>query len=83
MDLVLVPVIIAIVEFLRRVKVSDYFAAITIAVSGGVGLLFGLLGAPGVADGWAGLVGGLAASGVITALSRVNTNSSVSEKLVK
>lgn len=83
MDAVLIPVIIAVVEFLRRVKVSDWFAAITIAVSGGIGLLFGLLGAPGVNSGWEGLVAGLAASGVVTAVSRLGTSSSVTEKVVR
>lgn len=83
MDLVLIPVIIAVVEFLRRVKVSDWFAAITIAVSGGIGLLLGLLGAPGVTDGWTGLVAGLAASGFVTAASRLGTSSSVTDNVVR
>lgn len=83
MDVVLIPVIIAVVELLRRIKVSDWFAALTIVVSGGIGLLFGLLEAPGVTDAWSGLVAGLAASGVVTAVSRLGTSSSVTDNVVR
>lgn len=71
MDLVLIPAVVAAVEFLRRVKASDWFAAITILVSACIGVLLGVFGAPGVPDVWAGLTGALAASGIVTVATRV------------
>lgn len=71
MELVLIPAVVGAVEFLRRLQVRDYFAAMTIAVSAAIGVLLGVLGAPGVESAWIGLVGGLAASGLVTVASRV------------
>lgn len=70
-NIFLVTAVVATVEFLRRVKVSDYFAAITILAAGAIGVAAGLLGAPGVADAWDGLVMGLSASGLVTVATRV------------
>lgn len=70
-SLVLIPAIAGAVEFLKRLQIRDYFAAIIIAVSAVIGLLLGVFHAPGVADAWTGLVGGLAASGVVLVASKV------------
>lgn len=61
------------VEFLRRLQVKDYFAAITIFVSAAIGLVAGAFGAPGVSDAWNGVIAGIAASGLVTVASRVST----------
>jgi membrane protease YdiL (CAAX protease family) len=83
MELVLIPTVIAVVELLRRLQARDWFASLTIVAAGLIGLLFGALHAPGVVDAWSGLVGGLAASGVVTALTRINTSSSVGDRVTK
>lgn len=77
MELVLVPAVVGATEFLRRLQAKDFFAAVTIFIAGLIGLVLGLVGAPGVADAWSGLVGGLAASGLVTVATRVNTSTSV------
>lgn len=77
MELVLVPAVVGAVEFLRRLQARDWFAAATIAVSGGIGALLGAVQAPGVTNAYVGLVGGLAASGLVTVASRVSTSNSV------
>lgn len=77
MELVLIPAVVAFVELLRRLQAKDYFASITIIGAGLIGAVLGLAHAPGVVDAWAGLVGGLAASGVVTIATRVNTSASV------
>lgn len=77
MELVLIPAVVAFVELLRRLQARDYFAALTIVGAGTIGVLLGVFNAPGVVDAWAGLVGGLAASGIVTIATRVNTSSSV------
>jgi flagellar motor component MotA len=71
MDLVLIPAVVGAVEFLRRIQIKDWFAALTILAAAIIGTLLGVLGAPGVADAWSGLVGGLAASGLVTVATRV------------
>lgn len=71
MDLVLIPAVVGAVEFLRRIQIKDWFAALTILAAAIIGTLLGVLGAPGVADVWSGLVGGLAASGLVTVATRV------------
>lgn len=71
MDLVLIPAVVGAVEFLRRVQLKDWFAAGTILVAAVIGTLLGVLHAPGVADAWAGLVGGLAASGIVKVATRL------------
>lgn len=63
--------VVGATEFLQRLQARDYFAAITIAVAGAIGLVAGLLGAPGVGDAWQGLVEGLAASGAVTVAQKV------------
>lgn len=73
-SIVLVAAVVGAVEFLRRLQLHDYFAAITIAVSALIGVLCGVFHAPGVVDGWAGLVMGLGASGLVTVASKVNTS---------
>lgn len=70
-SLVLVTAVVGAVELLRRAKARDYFSAATIIVAGGLGILFGYLGAPGVADVWDGLMTGLGASGLVTVASRL------------
>lgn len=71
-QIVLVPAIIATTEFLKRLHLRDYFAAILILVTASIGVLLGLLHAPGVPSVWDGLVNALAACGVITAAAKVN-----------
>lgn len=66
-----VTAVVAATEFLRRLHVKDYFAAITIVLSAVIGLLAGVFHAPGVADAWTGIVLGLGASGLVTVGSRV------------
>lgn len=80
MELVLIPAVVAFVELLRRAQAKDWFAVVTIIGSGLIGVLLGLAHAPGVATVWAGLVGGLAASGVVTIATRFTTSSSVDGK---
>lgn len=77
MELVLIPAVVGFVEMLRRLQAKNYFAVLTIVGAAVIGVLLGAFHAPGVVDAWSGLVGGLAASGVVTALSRVNTSTSV------
>lgn len=83
MELVLIPAVVAFVELLRRLQAKDYFAALTIVGAGVIGTVLGLAHAPGVVDAWAGLVGGLAAAGVVTIATRVNTSSSVDGSTIK
>lgn len=83
MELVLIPAVVAFVELLRRLQAKDYFASLTIVGAGIIGLVLGVAHAPGVADAWAGLIGGLAASGVVTIATRVNTSSSVDGNTTK
>lgn len=67
----LVLAVVGVVELLRRVQVKDYFAAISIAAAALVGALagyFGVYDVPTVADG---IVLGLSASGLITALTKI------------
>lgn len=80
MELVLIPAIAAFVELLRRAQAKDWFAVLTIVGAAIIGVLLGVFHAPGVVDAWAGLVGGLAASGVVTIATRINTSTSVSGK---
>lgn len=70
-SLVLIPAINGAVEFLKRLQLGDYWAAVVIAVAAVLGALLGVFHAPGVADAWTGLVGGLAAAGAYTLLSQV------------
>lgn len=60
-------------ELLKRLKVKDYWAAATIAVSAGIGALAGVF----VVDGLtvtSGIIAGLAASGLITFAGKFGTN---------
>jgi hypothetical protein len=83
MELVLIPAVVAFVELLRRLQAKDYFASLTIVGAAVIGVLLGVFHAPGVVSAWTGLVGGLAASGVVTIATRVNTSSSVDGTTVK
>lgn len=74
MELVLIPAVVAFVELLRRLQAKDYFASLTIVGAAVIGVALGLANAPGVVDVWSGLVGGLAASGIVTIATRVNTS---------
>lgn len=76
-SLVLIPAIAGAVEFIKRIQVKDYFAAVIIAVSAVIGTLLGVFHAPGVADAWVGLVGGLATSGVYTIASQVGPTTKI------
>lgn len=71
MELFLIPAIVGEVEFLRRLKIKDYWAAGTILAAAVTGGVAGALGAPGVASVWLGITGGLAGSGLVTIASRV------------
>lgn len=77
----LVLAIAGFVEFMRRLHLKDYLAAITIAGAAILGALAGWFGAPGVPDVWNGIVGGLSASGLITALSHNGTSAGASSRL--
>lgn len=68
----IVTAVVATVEFLRRVQTADWFGALTIVVAGVIGLVAGLLHAPGVVDAWAGIVTGLGAAGVVTVAQKFN-----------
>lgn len=69
-SLVLIPMITGVVEFLRRLQLRDYFAALTIAVAALIGGVLGFFGieATNVAQG---IVLGLAAAGTVTIATRV------------
>lgn len=67
----LILVVIAVIEFGRRISVRDWFAVYTIAAAALVGVIAGaanIYGVPTPADG---LVLGLSASGAITLVSAV------------
>lgn len=66
----IIPTVIAVVELLRRLQESDYFAAVSIVAAAVVGGLASVLGFEAVSIG-EGIVLGLSASGVITSLSKV------------
>lgn len=75
-SLFLVTAVAGATEFLRRLHVKDYFAAIVIAVSTLIGLACGVFHAPGVPTIWTGIVFGLGASGFVTVASRIGGISS-------
>lgn len=62
----LVTAVAGATEFLRRLKVQDYWAAATILVATGIGAAAGALDAPGVGSVWDGIVIGLGSSGIVT-----------------
>lgn len=67
-----IGMVIGVVEFIRRIQLKDYFAAITILASAGVGAFCGVFGVQGI-DVVTGIVVGLAGSGLVTVASKVNT----------
>jgi hypothetical protein len=81
-SLFLVTAVVGAVEFLRRCKISDWFAAITIVVSAVIGMVYGGLDGPGVANMWEGLVIGLSASGLVTVASRPGTAPATSARVL-
>jgi len=62
--------IIGIVELLKRIKLSDWFAVATIVLAALVGGLAGYFGVEGLTVA-TGIVTGLAASGLVTVATRV------------
>lgn len=78
----IVTAVVGFVELLRRLQLRDYFAAITIVGSALIGVVAGLMHAPGVTDAWAGLVIGLGAPGLITIASRPGTAPVVTKKVL-
>lgn len=69
-SLFVVTAVAGVVEFLRRLQVRDYFAAVTIAVAAAIGALAGLADIEGL-DVATGIVAGLSASGLVTIASKV------------
>lgn len=72
MEIVLIPAVIGFIEFLRKIQERDWFDTATIVGAALIGVILGAVHAPGVADVWTGLVGGLAASGVVTTAVKIN-----------
>lgn len=73
-NLFIVTAVVGAVEFLRRLQIKDYFAALSIAVSAGIGALAGLWHLAGTADVATGIIIGLGASGLVTVASKINTS---------
>lgn len=67
----IVTAVVAATEFLRRVNVRDWFAAVSILVSALIGGLAGYFHLAGTANFEAGLLIGLGASGLVTVANRV------------
>lgn len=72
-----VTAVVAATEFLRRLQVKDYFAAITIVVSAAIGALAGAAGIEGLTVA-TGIVVGLGASGLVTVASRAGASYAIS-----
>lgn len=68
--LLVTAMVVGVVEFIRRIQLKDFYAAITILASAGVGALAGLMAIQGI-DVATGIVVGLAASGLVTVASKV------------
>ena len=64
--------VVGVVEFIRRLKSKDFYAAITIVVAAGVGALAGFLGVEGISIA-TGIVVGLAGSGLVTVAEKINS----------
>lgn len=73
-SLFVVTAVVAVVEFLRRLQVKDYFAAITIVVAALIGALAGAFEIEGLTVA-TGIITGLGASGLVTVASRVGGGS--------
>ncbi len=71
----------AVVEFLRRLKANDFWAAGTIACAGVVGAVVGYLHLVAGVDTLHGVIGGLSASGLITIAQNFGQKSVNSERL--
>lgn len=72
-SLFVVTAVVGAVEFLRRLQLKDYFAAITIAVATAIGALAGAFAVDGLTI-TTGIIAGLGASGLVTVASKVNTS---------
>lgn len=70
--LLVTAMVVGIVEFIKRLQLKDFYAAITILAAAGVGALAGVLGIEGI-NVATGIVVGLAASGLVTVASKVST----------
>lgn len=82
-NIFIVTTIVAMTEFLRRVRVQDWFAAITIFLSAVIGALAGYFDLGGVMTVEAGIIAGLGASGLVTVASRVGGGNSVNNTVAK
>lgn len=70
-NLILLTAVAGATEFLRRLKVGDYFSAATIAVATLIGGLAGAFEVYGVASVADGLIAGIAASGLVTVAGKI------------
>lgn len=70
-NLFIVTSVVAAVELLRRIKVSDWFGAATIVVSAVIGILAGVYELGGINTFEEGLIAGLAAAGTVTVANRI------------
>jgi VIT1/CCC1 family predicted Fe2+/Mn2+ transporter len=78
----LVAVIIGAVELITRLRAKDWWAAVTIGIAGLIGFLFGAANYyPGM-DAVEGLVAGISASGVVTALGARRSTPAPSENVL-
>jgi hypothetical protein len=60
-------------EFLRRLQLRDYFAALTIVVAAVIGGVAGAFNVEGLPDVFTGVVAGLSASGLVRTAGAVTT----------
>ena len=71
MEYILVTtMVVGVVELLRRIKLSDWFAVVTIIVAALIGGISGFFGVEGLTVA-SGIVAGLAGSGLVTIATRV------------
>jgi hypothetical protein len=61
------------VELINRVRLHDWYAAVTIVIAGAIGALTGLFGIDGVSV-VTGIELGLGASGLVTVVGKLSTN---------
>lgn len=69
-SLFVIGAVVGATELIKRLRDKDYWAALTIAVSAGIGALAGVWGIDGLTVPY-GIVAGLAASGLVTVASKV------------
>ena len=69
-SIIVTAMVVGLVELLRRIKLSDWFAVATIIASALIGALCGYFGIEGLTIA-TGIVVGLAGSGLVTVATRV------------